>query len=477
MLAQLIAVAPMLVIACAITLGMLLIAITRSQRLIHAFSAISLLIAAVITILLLSNSPVQVTPLVNVTSFGLYAQLLILVSALMTTLLSYQFLLHQIEVHDEYYLLILLAVLGAMLLVVSDHFAAIFLGFELLSISLVGLVGYCREARLSVETGFKYLVLSAVASSIMLLGIAFIYGDAGTLSVSLLQDKITGSNHFYIAGLMLFFIGIAFKLSLVPFHLWVADVYQGANTLITMFMATVSKIAMFVVMYLVSKNILFATVSMGYQFIIVLAVLSMIVGNVLAIHQCNIKRILAYSSIAHMGYLLVILVASNKQAFIDSDTIALFYLAVYGLATISIFYVVYKLNGAELNEPNQGIEIFTALFWRHKLFAVLMTLSLLSLAGVPLTGGFFGKFYLVGYVTVISEWALLAAIILGSGLGIYVYLKLIVLIFMNVQENQEITDAKSTVRYSPLLVQILIFLSLFVGVYPEVLMRFITVSG
>jgi len=371
MLAQLIAVAPMLVIACAITLGMLLIAITRSQRLIHAFSVISLLIAAVITILLLSNSPVQVTPLVNVSSFGLYAQLLILVSALMTTLLSHQFLLHQIEVHDEYYLLILLAVLGAMLLVVSDHFAAIFLGFELLSISLVGLVGYCREARLSVETGFKYLVLSAVASSIMLLGIAFIYGDTGTLSVSLLQDKLAASNHFYLAGLMLFFIGIAFKLSLVPFHLWVADVYQGANTLITMFMATVSKIAMFVVMYLVSKNILFATVSTGYQFIIVMAVLSMIVGNVLAIHQRNIKRILAYSSIAHMGYLLVILVASNKQTFIESDTIALFYLAVYSLATISIFYVVHKLNGAELNEPNQGIEIFTGLFWRNKIFAVL----------------------------------------------------------------------------------------------------------
>ncbi len=487
MMNQLVALSPQLIIAFAITMALLIIAMKRSERLIQAFTGVTLLFAVVISVILLNTEGVQVTPLILVDRLGVFAQLLIYLSSLMVISLSYKFLKYQTEVHDEYYVLILLAVLGASILVVADHFASLFLGFEILSISLVGLVGYCREGRLATETALKYLVLSAVASSFMLLGIAFIYGQTGLLGFADMRLTLAFDNGFYLAGLVLFSLGVLFKLALAPFHLWVADIYQGASTLITMFMATISKIAMIIVFLKVTRHIASYNTEIITNIMIFIAIASMIIGNVLALKQQNIKRLLAYSSVAHMGYALVVMVVAQNEPASSSLTdyanssfaqhALVMYLCAYVLATLSIFYVIFQKNHQELDECYVELADYKGLFWRERPLAVLMLVSLLSLAGIPLTAGFIGKYYLFSHVMFIGQWTLLVGLVIGSGIGLFYYLQLAISLF---DENEIVADSPNQnasvvvpLNYSFNLVVTLIIFGLALGILPDALMQVI----
>ena len=479
---------PLLIIAFGVVLSLLLIAWHRSQKLILIFTLAIFVCAILASISLLINSTnaIQVTTLIKIDNYGHFALILVLMASVAASLLSSKWLIHSVEVHDEFFILLQLVALGASILVMSDHFASLFLGFELLSIALVGMVGYSRDSQYSVESSFKYLILSASASSFMLLGIAFIYSQSGSLSFAteLFIDEVGAAevSLFYHAGILLFLVGIAFKLSFAPFHLWTPDVYQGAPTPVTLLLATVSKVAMFVVLikFWFSQSSLFVQPFNGmsstlssYHLMSVFAVLSMLIGNALALKQQSIKRLLAYSSIAHMGYLLIVLMITSQQSTDLAWQSALFYLSAYVLATVSLFMVL------QFTQPHHDSELtiidWNGLFWQNRFLALLIIVAVLSLAGIPLTMGFVGKFYLLNVAVQAQQWWLIATLIIGSGIGLVYYLTIIFTLFStnnNITHISGINEKNESLILKPLVkivVITLIFFGMALGVYPDLL--------
>lgn len=477
---------PLLIVAFGIVLSLLLVAWHRSQKLILIFTLLIFTCAllASISLPIDINESVQVTKLLKVDGYGNFAFILMLIASMAVSLLSSRWLTNSLEVHDEYFLLIQLVVLGAGILVMSDHFSTLFLGFELLSIALVGLVGYGKNSQLSVETSFKYLILSASASSFMLLGIAFIYSQTGSLSFASANVN-TNYGLFYQAGMLIFLVGVAFKLSLAPFHFWTPDVYQGSPVPITLLLASVSKIAMFVVLmkYWFSQTYLFSEYSGSNEIssiISVLAITSMLVGNALALKQQNIKRLLAYSSIAHIGYLLIVLLIVSPQSIALAWQSALFYLSAYVLATISLFTAL-VLTQAKNDDSMVQVKDWQGLFWQHRSLALLIIVSVLSLAGIPLTMGFIGKFYLLNVAVQAQQWWLIGTLIIGSGIGLFYYLNIIFVVLYTAQktnsDSKEQTLLSANIKLThQLTVMALIFLGVFLGVFPDTLSGLLAVK-
>ncbi len=509
-------IAPLLIIAFGIVLSLLLVAWQRSQKLIMCFTFAIFCSALVASITLWLNPSllpaqdmtkgVYVTSLLKIDNYSHYAFTLILLVSLVVTLLGDMFLTDEQrvspQVHDEFFILLQLVVLGGGVLVASAHFASLFLGFELISIALVGLIGYIKTAQYSVESAFKYLVLSASASSFMLLGIAFIYSQTGSLSFSFdVLASQSGSVEpvhaglgelagFYQAGLVLFMVGIAFKLSLAPFHFWTPDVYQGSPTPVTLLLATVSKFAMFMVLlkfwfsqpYSDNSHLVFLVSS--------LALISMLVGNILALKQVNIKRLLAYSSIAHMGYVLMVLLILRDHTSHFSFQGALFYLSAYILATLALFMGVQlthtqkmlqinKTNIAENSLTKSNFcEVYLSdwrgLFWKNSLLALLILISLLSLAGIPLSMGFIGKFYLLTIAIDAHLWWLITVFIMGSSIALFYYFSLIFVLF-DKKESVEVKTGEIPLNF-PMKIAVLslVLLSVFLGIFPNALSQLIS---
>lgn len=468
---------PQLIIAFGIALALLLVAWRRSTHTIALFTGAVLLSALMANISLLTIEPTDITQLLKVDLYSVLSFSLVLITALVSLHMSHQFLAGHSEVHDEYYLLLMLLVLGAGVLVASNHFASLFLGFELLSISLVGLVGYHRQSGYSVESGFKYLVLSATASSFMLLGIAFIYSATGTMGFdTIVPYEIYHQQNlklFFELGILLFVSGIAFKLSIAPFHFWTPDVYQGAPTPVTLLMATVSKVAMFVVLvkcvvgqqYILHENF--------QLLLIILAIASMLMGNILALKQQNIKRLIGYSSIAHMGYLLIIIIVISPETIAFTWQSVLFYLSAYIVANISLFIVIAAMQSPCLHAPKSrykediSLNDLRGLFWRKPNYAVLIILAVLSLAGIPLTMGFIGKFYILSQATIVHSWGVISALIVGSGIGLAYYLPIIFTVFdVSPEDKKAIKKAKR-----PIIEQVLVYsfivIGLVLGIFPD----------
>lgn len=477
---------PLLIVAFGIVLSLLLVAWRRSQKLILIFTLTIFLCALLASISLTMNihESMQVTLLLKVDSYGYFAYMLVLISSIAVSLLSSAWLQNSLEEHDEYFILIQLVVLGAGVLVMSDHFAALFLGFELLSIALVGLVGYGKNCRFSVETSFKYLILSACASSFMLLGISFIYSQTGSLSF--ISPYINASyGLFYQAGMLLFLVGVAFKLSLAPFHFWTPDVYQGAPLPITLLLASVSKVSMFVVLmkcWFSQANVLPAQESGATVFSVVglLAIISMLAGNVLALKQQNIKRLLAYSSIAHMGYLLIVLLIVSPSSIALAWQSTLFYLSAYILATVSMFTAL-VLTQSQSEDSAIQVKDWQGLFWHHRSIALLIIVAVLSLAGIPLTMGFIGKFYLLNIAVQSQQWWLIGALIIGSGIALFYYLNIIFVLFNTEQKTENISGevmllTSTTKFFQQIAVIFLVILAVFLGVFPDSLTQLLIIN-
>lgn len=468
-IAELYGILPQLILSFAIVMALLLIAVRRSQRMIFSLTIVSLLLALIAVCQISLTGELSVTVLLQVNKQSLFALGIILAAGLVITLSSFEMLKQHTDMHDEYYLLLLLAILGASILVTSKHFASLFLGFELLSIALVGMVAYSQSGSVAVETGFKYLILSATASSFMLLGIAFYYGVTGSLQFDAHLPVIAGMSLLMVVGLLLILIGICFKLSLVPFHFWTPDVYQGAPISVTMLLATVSKVAIFVVLmrFWFSQHYFQSDYLMNA--ITAIAILSMLVGNILAIKQQQLKRLFGYSSIAHMGYLLIVIMLSTSKSEAFAWQTALFYLSAYVIASLSIFLIV-QLSQQHNNESTMTIEHWRGLFWHQPAMAVLVIISVLSFAGIPLTMGFIGKFYLLAHATKEQLWLAASALIAGSGIALVYYLRVIFTLFER-KETEE-TPSRLTVP-ARVLVVLLTLSTLVFGLMPDVLSQLI----
>ena len=374
----------------------------------------------------------QFNDMFKVDNFSLFFNIIFLVSTILVSLISMSYLGRDDRKQGPYYLLILLATLGMMLMAAGNELIIVFLGLELMSLSLYVLAGYFRDNPASSEAGMKYLLLGAFASAFFLYGIALIYGGAGTTNIPAIAEAITAANKspLLLAGMFLLIVGFGFKVAIVPFHQWAPDVYEGAPTTIAAFISAGPKAAGFAAFLRIFMEALPNLQVEWSGVIIVLAMLTMTVGNVIAIAQTNIKRMLAYSSIAHAGYVLIGLAAANN----DGISSAMLYLLVYCVMNIGAFGAVILAK----TEDGESLMIsdYAGLGLRKPLLAMFMTIMLLSLAGFPPTAGFVGKFYIFKSAVQAGHIWLVIVGAVNTAISAFYYLRVVVTMYMREPEEE-----------------------------------------
>jgi NADH-quinone oxidoreductase subunit N len=459
---------PLIVITATALPLMLVIAFYRS----HAIAAFLTIAGIALSFYTLEAAygiaPRRVTALLIIDQYSVFYTGLVLAASFAVALLSYGYLRKHIGNHEEFYVLLLMAVLGSAVVIASSHFASFFLGLEILSVSLYALVAYVKTSDRGTEAGIKYLVLAAVSASFLLFGIALIYAQLGTLSFSgIAAAKTVTGNLFYIIGTILIIVGVGFKLALVPFHMWTPDVYEGAPAPVTAFIATVSKGALFAFLLryfslaeVNSDRALFITFSL-------VAVASMFIGNLLALMQNNVKRILAYSSISHLGYLMVAFLAGKAYALIAVTL----YLVAYFITTLGAFGIVSVLSGSEGDADD--LAHYRGMAWKRPFLSAIFTAMLLSLAGIPLTAGFIAKFYIMGAGVGSGLWLLVSVLVATSAIGLFYYLRIIITLYKRPAEEESPAMTERTTVTGGAVLAALAALLLWLGIYPSVFIEMI----
>ena len=466
---------PALVIALTATIVMLTIAVKRNHLVIAVITAIGLNLAGFMLLrdIWLGTPPVNVMNLFTVDAFARVYMLMIIIAALACVTLSYAYIENHWENREELYLLLLASVTGALLMVASTHYASFFISLETMSVPLYGMLAYTYQRKQSIESGLKYLVLSATASAMLLLGMAYLYAYTGEMSFAHSAEKIVQVVHepLVVLGMGLVLFAIAFKLSLAPFQKWTPDVYQGAPAPAATFLASAAKVATLglFLRYALTSGLLVLDGMMTV--LTVIAVLSIIIGNVMAVRQVSIKRILAYSSIAHFGYILVALISTDVSS-VSTITV---YIATYVLTTIGAFGVV-SLMSSSSDEADRMAE-YRGLFWRRPVLTATLTVMLLSLAGIPLTAGFIAKFVVVLAAAAAQHWLLAAMVIIGSAIGLYYYLRVMVIMYLTPPDTPRLDVHQHWGRSAGgIMVLLAAALVLLLGILPDFLLRFASLA-
>lgn len=480
-LADLLPLMPLLIATGTAVLAMVVIGIRRSYELTAGITISGLLLATLVAAIMMPWTNQQITPLLIIDQYSLFFTVITCAVAMFIAIFSFPYLSNLNDNKEEYFLLLGTATIGAIVMVSSNHFVSTVLGLETLSMSLYGMVAYPvhtgNSAKYPLEASVKYLVLSAAASGFMLFGMALVYAQTGTLAFSSLLAVDSGIGEGYtIAALLMISAGIAFKLSLAPFHLWTPDVYEGSPLPATTYLATIGKAAMFVILLRfveISGALNFASVVTVFS---LLAVVSILAGNLLALLQNNLKRILAYSSIAHMGYLLIAVIASFAAEGTVSIEAVTFYLLAYVIMSVGAFGVASVVSDSQ-NELDD-ISDYQGLFWRAPWLATIFTGMLLSLAGIPLTVGFIGKFYIFLAGVESALWVLLGVLVIGSGIGLYYYLRIVYCMLLPIRDEQPLPLKGIQSLSSQGVLAVLFVLLVVLGVYPSPIMSIIeTISA
>jgi NADH-quinone oxidoreductase subunit N len=419
---------PVLIISAGILAVMIQASCKRSHFMAQGICLITLLLALAALIYQYPTDVKTITILFEHEPIGGFFSLLLLMVGISVALLQGPYMgANCKEVAEEFYLLLLLSCLGAMLLVMSRHLGSVILSIELMSLSMLAILAYNRERKLALEGAMKYLLLSGAATSILLIGFALLYASSGQMMlVNMLQSPM---GLMAKSGFVLVLAGLAFKLSLVPLHFWTPDVYQGAPVNSTLLLTSLSKAAVFA---LFIKLVLLVPADFEADMVRMLswmAIASMLLGNWLALQQQSIKRLMAYSAIAHMGYVLVAgVIAMGIDHSLVLEGVS-YYLLAYLVASILIFAVLTLLSRLDDQQDLDDLPQLQGLFWQHPWLASIMTIAFLSLAGMPITIGFIGKFYLLTLAIKLSAWWLVTAMLVGSAVGLYYYLRVIFTLF------------------------------------------------
>jgi NADH-quinone oxidoreductase subunit N len=364
-----------------------------------------------------------------VDGFGTFFRVLVLTVGILTVLPSYRFLAREQADRGEYHALLLFSLTGQCVMATANELIMIFIGLEISSIASYVLAGYLRDDKRANESALKYFLLGSFATGFFLYGVAITYGTTGTTNLTAVRAAITGPNPpplvFVGLAAALMFVGLGFKVSSAPFQIWAPDVYQGAPTPVTAFLSAGPKAAAFAIFLRIFMTA-FEPLGRSWEPLVwVSALLSMTIGNFAALTQSNVKRMLAYSSIAHAGYVLVALTARSE----DGTAAAMFYLAAYAFMNVGAFAAVTYLSGA--GERYQSVEDFAGLARRQPMVAAMLTIFMLSLVGVPLTGGFFGKFYIFKAALQSHLVWLTVLGLLNSAVAAYYYLRILVMMYMH----------------------------------------------
>ena len=389
------------------------------------------IITLIIAIILVFVQPVQsaFNNSLTIDEFSKIAKTLILIGSL-ASIVMYHSSREDLNINlFEYPILILLATIGMMIMVSANDLIAIFIGLELQSLTLYVLAALNRNHLASSEAGLKYFLLGALSSGLLLFGLSYIYGFTGNTNLNLISTTVTSGNIGLIIGIVFVCSGIAFKVSAVPFHMWTPDVYEGAPTPVTAFFALAPKVAA------IALAVRFLIVGFGdiafdwQQIIIFLSIASMVFAAFAAIAQKNIKRLMAYSSIGHVGYALIGLACGTPQG-VSSLVI---YLSIYLIMNIGVFSFILSMKNK--GEYYENISDLSGLYKTHPYYSVVITILMFSLAGIPPLAGFFGKFYI--FIAAIESNLLLLAIvgILASVVGAFYYLRIIKVIYFDESKN------------------------------------------
>jgi NADH-quinone oxidoreductase subunit N len=367
----------------------------------------------------------------------------------------------------DHFALVLFALVGAVFMVSYSNMAMLFLGLEILSISLYILAGSKMNDIFSNEASFKYFLMGSFATGFLLFGIALIYGVTGSFDIYIIADKILSPNEdtnaLLYAGVLMMLVGLAFKISAVPFHFWAPDVYEGAPTVITAFMSTIVKIAAFAAFFRLFYISFRPVAPQWVDVVQVITILTLIVSNVTAVYQHSVKRILAYSSVAHAGYMLITLVSIS-----DVSAGAIFYYVVsYAVASIAAFTV---LHNVAFENENAIVDSFNGLAKRNPFLSFTMAVALLSLAGIPPLAGFFAKYYIFTVAFQSGHIGLVFLAIITSLIGIYYYFRVIIAMYL---KSTEKTEAVKVPVLNQILLVICLILSIALGIFPDLLIGLI----
>lgn len=469
---------PEIILTVAGTLLMLLEALAgenRPKAFLGHFSIAALIAAGAGTVVAHNIGGTAFSGMVTIDGFGTFFRMLVIVAGILSVLCSYQYLRRERALTGEYYALLLFSVAGQCIMATANELIMIFIGLEISSIATYIMAGYLRDDRRNNESALKYFLLGSFATAFLLYGIAWIYGATHTTNLTEIH-RILGNRdiapNLMLAGISaaLMFVGFAFKVSAAPFQVWAPDVYQGAPAPVTAFMSAGPKAAAFAIFVRVFMTA-FEPISSRWQpFLWGSALLTMIVGNFAALRQTNIKRVLAYSSIAHAGYVLVAITANNQIGI----QAVMFYMAAYAFMNVGAFAVITHFS--RKGERYVNVEDMAGLAWRQPVTAALFSIFLLSLIGVPLTGGFFGKFYIFQAALDANLVWLTVLGLLNSAVAAYYYLRIIVVMYMH-------EPGESTATLQPLSggVQAALWGSalgtLVLGIFPSVVVNFLRASS
>jgi NADH-quinone oxidoreductase subunit N len=408
----------------------------RKKEGLSSLTVIAFLAALVAAVMANNNPGTSFSKMLVVDGFATFFRVLVIGVGILTVLCSAQYLKREHAASAEYYALLLFSVTGQCVMATANELIMIFIGLEISSIATYVLAGYLRDDKRNNEAALKYFLLGSFATAFLLYGIAWIYGTAGSTNLTDIRMYLLtpGTQRNIIlasTSAALMFVGFAFKVSAAPFQVWAPDVYQGAPAPVTLFMSAGPKAAAFAVFLRVFMTAFAPITDRWEPFVWASALLTMIIGNFAALTQSNIKRLLAYSSIAHAGYVMVAVAAHNQVGI----AAAMFYLAAYAFMNIGAFAVITHFS--RLGEKYVDIADLAGLGWKQPVTAALFSIFLLSLIGVPLTGGFFGKFYI--FKAALDAHLVWLAVLglLNSAVAAYYYLRIIVVMYM--QEPGEAT--------------------------------------
>lgn len=481
-LQQLTALLPLLIVIFTAVTVILSISYNRNHFFIAVFSILGFMSAFFSLYLLIPITPIDITSLFYINSYSIFYIGMIMISSISSCIFAYPWLLKYPFNKEEFYLLIIISSLGAISLIASSHMASFFINIELLSLPIFGLIAYSNYQKYSLEASFKYVILSGISSSFLLLGIAWIYSVSGSLhfiSVHQIFNFASENEKLVVLfGIGMILLSLFFKLSIVPFHLWTPDIYQGTPASVLSFFSTTSKISIFSVLLHFLSHASNLNNKILYFILLLITISSILIGNLMAIFQENIKRFFGYTSISQLGYLLIVLFISNKN-YLFSLEVSAIYLCSYLFSNIAFFGIINLISYSHKKNNSNLLYSYQGLFWSQPLLSSILTLVLLSLAGIPITLGFIGKFYILSIIIKEHLWTIGFSFLIGTILGLYCYLRIILNLYLNPPKlsNQCLNITKNWF-YTPSGIVICIsgIMLLILGIYPNPLIRLVQVT-
>jgi NADH-quinone oxidoreductase subunit N len=412
----------------------------RSRQILVPATLIFLGLATVLAFVDWNAPGLYFSDMLKVNNFNIVFTAILTITAMIIVALSNTFQDIEYAHPAEYLAIIQFSVVGAIMMVTFQNLIMLFLGIEILSVSMYVLTGADKRNIRGNEAAIKYFLMGAFATGIFLFGVAMMYGGTGTFNITGIASYISRTDfksNFIWIGITFTMIGLLFKVSAAPFHWWTADVYEGAPTIFTAFMSTIVKTAGFVAIYKIASEALVGSSEFIVPMLIIMIVCSLLIGNIAAAMQSGFKRMMAFSSISHAGYMLLPVLGLNSAT---GQTIA-FYTIAYSLATISAFGVLIVVSKEDYvnGRPNEQISVFNGLLKRNSFLAVVLIISMLSLAGIPLTAGFWGKLFAFQDIGTSKHFWTLVVSIVASAIGILYYFKPIIASFKETETTPKIS--------------------------------------